>query len=200
MENVMKISRREFSLSSFGMLLVAMTASLWSAACAAFDNIVKWVGVGIAGVSSVVALLAGAGIGTTAEGVLISLVLKAIKAGFADVQAAIAEYENAPAADKATAKGRISTALQALADQIQKFWSDLSIPDARLGALIQGLLGIVLTAIAGFMTQLPAPVTPSTAVNLPRRINVAPRKMSESEFRNEFNGLLSQAGYSGYTI
>lgn len=196
----MKVSRREFSVSSFGMLLAAMAGSLWSVACASFDNIAKWVGVGIAGVSSVVSLLAGAGIGTTSEGVAITLVLKLLKAGFADVQAAIAEYENAPAANKATAKGRISTALQALADQIQKFWNDLSIPDAKLGALIQGLLGIVLTAISGFMTQLPPPVTTATAVNLPRRINVAPRKMSHGEFRNEFNGLLNQAGYSSYGI
>jgi hypothetical protein len=199
-ENVMEMTRRQFSLSSLGMFLLAAASSAWTFGCNTLDNIVKWLGVGTQALNSVVGLLTGAGIINTVEGAAISLVLKLIKAGFADVQAAVDEYDRADPASKLTLKGKISTALQALTDQIQKFWNDLSIPNSQLAGLIQGILGVILTAIAGFMTQLPTPVTPSTSMQLSRRISVTPRKMNAQQFVSEINTLLNQAGQSQFSI
>ena len=190
------MNRRSFI--GIGTLALAAGSALFSAGCSVFNKIAAWIGVGIAAVTSVVNLLAGAGILNTVEGGLITTALGLIKAGFADVQAAIAEYENAPADSKLTFAGRISTALQALSDQFQKFWSDLNIPHASLAALVQGLIGIILSTIAGFMTQLPPPATPPLTVS--KRLSVVPQKRDEKQFRSDFNALLAQSGQSQYAI
>jgi hypothetical protein len=196
----MTMNRRDFNKRASGLLVAfcAMGSAIWTTACTAYDNIVRWTGVGIAAFKSVVNLLAGAGIINTVEGVAITAVLGLVKTGMADVQLAIAEYDNAPAAEKATFKGKIAVALQAVADTIQKFWNDLSIPDSQLAALIQGLLGIILAAIAGFMATLPVPVTARKTFS--RMIAVVPKKQSPASFVKEINDLLAKNGQSQYAI
>jgi hypothetical protein len=194
------ISRREFNKRFSGILvsIAAAGSALQTTACNAFDNIVRWVGVGIAAFTSIVHLLAGAGIVNTIEGTAITVILGLVKTGLNDVQVAIAEYDNAPAANKQTLKGKIATALQAVIDTLQKFWNDLSIPDAQFANLVQGLLGVMLAALAGFMVGLPAPVT--ARKSFAKMVGVVPKKQSSAAFVKEFNGLLAQGGYSQYSI
>jgi hypothetical protein len=198
------MTRRDFNKRFAGILLMFSTLSsaLLTTGCSVYDRIVQWVGVGIAAFTSIVKLLAGAGIVSTVEGMAITAILGLFKTGMADVQVAIAEYENAPAASKQTAAQKVSVALQAVIDGLQKFWNDLSIPDGQLASLIQGLLGIILSTLAGFMTQLP--VVPVTRKSFPRMIAVIPKKISwhykTTAFVKEFNGLLQQNGYSQYAI
>lgn len=196
------MNRREFG--KMGLTATVLFSFVNLTGCI-FGNVVSsitaYIGVGIAAIKSVVAILQGAGIVNTVEGIAISAVLTLIQSAWADVTAAIAEYENAPATNKQTLLGKVSTALQSVADQIQKFWTDLSIPDSKLAALIQGLLGVVLSTIAGFLTQLPQP-TPAAriSVNWNKSINVIATKRNEKQFRNDFNSLLHQGGYDKYAI
>ena len=194
-------NRRNFLVDSgkgIALLALASGSALFTTGCNVFNKIVAWLGVGIAATKSIINLLSGAGIVNTVQGVALSAVLDTIKAAFADVQAAVAAYENADPASKATFAGRISMALQALGDQFQKLWSDLNIPHASLASLVQGLIGIILSTIAGFQAQLPAPVSPP--LSLSRRMAVVAQRRDEKRFRYDFNSLLAQSGQSQYSI
>jgi len=189
-------------LSTSGLLALAASggAMIFQAGCSVFDSIVAYVGVGLSAVVAVANLLAGSGVTSVGSGEAISAVVDLIKKAFADVQVAIAQYEGAPADQKATLKQKVATALQAVADEIQKFWSDLAIPDPKLGDLVHGLLGIVLSTLAGFAAQLPAPVSTPKAAVLKKRVVFSPKKRSVAKFRDDFNKLLEQGGYSSYKI
>ncbi len=202
------LNRRQFGTTSLkGIALLAVAASWFgtsAASCAdVFARISAYVGVGISAVTSVVNLLAGAGIITLPEGTLISLVLNMIKAAWADVTKAVADYQNAPAASKATFAQKLSTALAAVQAEIQQFWSDVKIPDAQLASTVAGLLGLVVSTIAGFITALPAPTpTPSMAAAKPlkKTLIVTPKQLSPTEFRKQFNAILAANGHQQYSI
>jgi hypothetical protein len=193
------ITRRS-TIKGIGMVAVA---SLWSSAASCSDvfaEVAQYVGVGIQAVTSVVSLLAGAGIISLPGGIAISETLKIIKAAWADVTAAVTEYEGAPAASKVTLGQKVTLALQLVGEYIQKFWTDLSIPDAKLANIVAGLLGIIIATIDGFLPSLPKPpVTQAKAVS-PKNIVVAPQKRTVKAFRKDFNSLLAQGGYSQYSI
>jgi hypothetical protein len=199
MEKLM-ISRRRFS-----SLAVLAAVSAWFGSTAAscgsiYAQIAAYVGVGIQAFQSVVNLLSGAGIIALPEGTLISAILVLVKTGWADVQAAIAAYNAAPAASKATLAGKISVALTAVQQEIQQFWSDVKIPDASLANTVAGLLGLIVSTIAGFLASLP--VVPATAAAKPyaKTLSITPMKLSVSQFRTKFNMILSAGGHDQYAI
>src|SRR5690348_286258 len=194
-----KVNRRNFiQKASTGLALSSlMASSVFMAGCNLFDQITAWVGVGINSFASIVALLEGNGIVSTAAGTAINLILSIVKSLFADVQAAIANYENADPAQKTTLAGKVSVALQAISNELQKFWSDLTIPDAKLASLVQGLIGIIISTIGGFMLKLPAPPPAKTFA---RMVSVTPKSRNVHQFVNDFNGLLAQHGESQYAI
>ena len=186
-------TRRMFMKSS----LFASAFSLVAAGCPSFSNVFSdistYVGLGVTAVSGVVAILSGGGIVSTAAGVAITAVLALIKAGFADISAAVAEYENAAPADKATLEGKISTAIQAVVDQIQNFWNDLKIPDAKLASTVQGLLELIVGTLSAFLTKLPAaPAAPTVTA---RKLAVAPKMRTAKGFVKDYNNILAQNGY-----
>jgi hypothetical protein len=196
------MQRREWlkSLGSYFVLALATGGSLLTTGCFSVSQISSWLGVGIQAVTSIVNLLTGAGVMSTAAGVALTTVLALLKAGFADVQAAIVAYQDAPAANKQTALGKVSTAMQAIGDELQKLWSDLTIPDSQLASIVQGLIGIILSTIAGFMTQLPPPLVQSKAMGLPRKLSVTPQKRTQKQFVGDFNQVISGAGHPELAI
>lgn len=194
--------RKFFTYSGAGTLAIAggsiMNTGCWLTGNV-FNSIMGYISVGLQAFSAVTQLLTGSGVITATEGTAIATVINLVKVGFADLQTAVANYENAPAAQKATLMGKVSTALADLEGVIQQFWNDLQIPDVKLANLIQGLLGIILSTLSGFATQLPAPAGVKARV-LAKTIVVPPQKRSQKQFKKDFNQILKENGYSQYEV
>lgn len=203
----MHTTRRAFGKLSFGALALGSTLGTMTleTACtfgSVFSQILKYVGVGLQAFQAVVDLLTSAGVIPLGAGPAITAIIALVKAGFADLQVAVTNYNNNPG-DKTTLLGKISAALAAVEASIQTFWNDLKIPDAKLAALVQGLLGLIISTLAGFMSQLPSPPpTPAMtdAAQLPNRITVQAQKLTMKQFKSNFNALLAENGYAQYAI
>ena len=187
--NRRELVRRLF-LGAGAFAVASVNAACWLTG-GVFAQILSYINVGLQAFQAVVDLVAP----TAAPG--IDAIVALVKAAFVDLQTAVDAYEAAPAADKATLLGKVSTALSILEAQIQQFWNDLHLPDGNLATLVSGLLGIILSVLAGFATQLPAPApTPQVAKAkaLPNVIPVTPNKMSAGAFKKAFNAKLTAGG------
>lgn len=190
----MTTTRRQFAkvLSSVGTAFV-FANTLAISACNVFTDILKYIPVGLQGFMSVIDLLSGNGVINPVEGTAIDVLINIVKAGFADLAAATESYNNAPAADKATLKGKLALVLADVQASIQQFWGDVHIPDPKLAQTVQGLLGLILSTLAGFGISLPVPAVKSTRVMkveaLGNRITFTPKKRTQAEFKKEFNAI-----------
>ncbi len=203
------LSRRSF-VKGAGAIGIGSLVSV-TAACPAwvgnvYSQILKYVPVGLQAFMSIISILSGSGVIPIGTGAAIDAIVALVKAAFADVQTDVTNYENAPAAAKATLLGKISTALTILEGNLQQFWNDLSIPDAKLSSLIEGLLGVILSTLAAFSSQLPAPVmtaqleaTQKKRATLSKTITATPQKMSVKQFKKMFNEKLGTE-YAQYAI
>jgi len=200
----MMLTRRKFATASIATA-VGMSVSIpFESACtfsSVFANIEKYVPVGLQAVSAVLSILTGNGIAVAGVSGIIAL----IKVAFADLSAAVSQYQNAPAGQKTGLLGAISETMTVLEANIQKLWSDLSIPDARLSSLIEGLLGVITTTLSGFMTQLPAPVSPAAQtaktmkMGLAKQLPSNPVQRSPKQFKRDFNAALGNS-YAQHAI
>ena len=196
------MNRREFCsrFPKLGVLLFVL-GSMFETACSwnqsVYEQIIGYVGVGLQGFQAVVDLLVGQGVIKTGQGTAVDSVITLVNAAFAALQTAVADYQSAPAANKATMLGKISTALQVAENDIGKFWQSLSIPDANLAATIAGLLGIIVSTLAGFAVKLPAPPASMKAV-IPPALAAAPKARTAKEFKKDFNNILDQNGFGQY--
>jgi len=191
------LTRRKFA----GLVLAgagAVTSLTSTVACtfgSVYTAISKYVGIGLQALQAVLAI---AGPFIPMSGVL-TLVIAEVKAGFADVQTFVNQYEAAPAADKTTWIGKISVALGDLEADLRSFWNDLNIPDSGKSSLIESLIGFIVSALMGFQSQLP-PVQASAkklkAEKLQKKLSVSAVKLSPSEFKARFNAKLKQNGES----
>lgn len=195
-----KMNRRSFTGLSIMGLLAAAASMSGCVFANVFAQVSAYVGVGIQAVTSVVSLLAGAGIIAVPGGMLVSDVLGKIKAAWSDVTASVATYDSAPADQKNTVAQKVSLALTVVAQEIQGFWSDLNIPDAKMSQTVAGLLGLVVSTIAGFLASLPAPPAPAQAPRLRKALAVQPKRLSVKEFKKQFNAILAANGYSQHEI
>jgi len=172
-----------------------------------YANILKYIPVGLSAFNAIVAILSGAGIIPPGGSVVIAVAINLVKAAFADLQTAITQWQNAPAASKAGLLGAITTALTIVEADLQNFWASLNIPDGTLASLIEGLLGVIVSTLMAFSSQLP-PATPSPALtaalekrkSLRRTITVTPKMRTVKEFKVEFNAKLNEAGYTQNAI
>jgi hypothetical protein len=173
--------RRNFILTS----LMALCAGFFSWGCNAIADLQAYIPVGINALNGVVIVLQAAGIAVPA--------LTPILALFSTLLAAISEYNNAPATDKVTLKQKLSLVLRDIIDQIGAFFADLNIPGGSLLALITGLISVILSTLAGFATQLPAPVAPARLAMVSRQsVTVTPEIISLKTFKKRWNALALQ--------
>jgi len=183
------MNRRNFVVRSFtgvgALFLAASTTACWFSGNV-FTQIMAYVGVGLTAFQAVVSLVPG-------FGPQVEIIVQLVKAGFADLQLAVQDYNNAPAANKATLLGKISTVLADLQSEIDGFWANLNLPTGTLSTLVKGLLGIILSTLAGFATLLPQPVGAKTQFNA-KTIGVTPQKRSKKEFENDFNAAMVAGG------
>lgn len=195
------MNRRNFFLySSVGAITgsTVLTTGCWFSSNL-FTSITKYVGVGLQGFSAIVGILEGAGIINPVAGTAIFALINLVKAGFADLQTAVNNYNAAPAEQKQTLLGKISVAVATLEQSLQEFWSDLQIPNPGLATVIEGLLGVILSTLAGWSSGLPAPVGVQKRA-LAKAIVVTPKKRSPSQFKKDFNAIIVQGAYGQYTV
>jgi hypothetical protein len=167
-----------------------------------FTEILAYISVGLQGFASIVSILSGVGVVPLGSGAALNAIIALVKAGFADLQTAVNDYEAAPAANKTTLEGKISTVLHDLQNEITAFWNNLTIPDAQTAALIQGLLEVITTTLAGFATQLPPAPASSAALHgsFSKKLAFTAQRRSKKQFKNDFNAILHAHGQDRYAI
>lgn len=184
------INRRHFGIASL-VSLVMVTTACPSWLSSVYTDIKNYAPTILAAVASILSILTGAGIITTP---LISGIVSLISTSVADLVAAVNTYQSAPADQKQTLLGKISTALADAEANIQQFWSDLTIPDPQLAATIKSLLGVIISTLAGYFNAIGKPVALSEAqvrrAQLAKTIQVTPKKRNLSEFKKDWNAAL----------
>lgn len=187
----MSMTRRSFyGRILAGISLIALPVSMtgcWLSG-SVFSQIMSYVGIGLTAFQVVVGLL------DPPLAAVMAGAITLVKAGFADLQLAVQDYNNAPAADKTTLKNKIAVVLANLRNEIQSFWANLNLPDPALASLIQGLLSIILSTLAGFAGQLPVPVGAKVRAASSKDITVTPQVRDKKQFEKDFNAVLTQAG------
>lgn len=190
------ITRREFGKSiTAAVASFTVMGTMFLEGCTSFAGILSWVDTGLAAFQSVVDLLAGQGVITVVIGSAIDLIIKAVKAALADIATAVNNYNAAPAATQPSLVGKISAALTAAQGMVQQFWSDLTIPDAKLSSTVAGLLGLIASTLAGFQSLLPPAPAPAASA---KTLAAVPTKRSIGQFKSEFKAILTANGYSNY--
>jgi hypothetical protein len=190
--------RNMLQRSAFGFAALLVTGpTLFLAGCTfggVMAAISAYVPVGLAAFNGVLALLTAAGVIPPGTSTAIGALIVLIKAGFADLLAAVQEYQNAPAAQKVTFKEKISELLTVLGDNIQKFMTDISVSDNKLLELVTGLVSLILTALAGFSAQLPAPLAGRKKLTVGGK-PITPKLMSLKDFKHQWNQIAGAASH-----
>jgi len=188
------MNRRNFAKMLSGSLaVVAFMGSTVACTGSVFTNILNYVGVGLTAFSGVLAIISP----FVPIGGMLLLIVNAAKAGFADLQVAVTDYNNAPAADKTTLLGKISVVLNDLVAELQTFWSNLNIPNPIIALVAEGILKLIIGILQGFIGALPPiPATPKMleAHQLPKQIVAPAIKMSAKEFKVAVNKILADNG------
>jgi len=195
------INRRTFG-KWWGVAMASLTigGQVFLTGCTTFATILNWVDTGLSAFQSVVDLLAGQGVIAIVIGSAIDLIIKAVKAALADIATAVNNYNAAPAASQPGLLGKISAALVAAQNEIGQFWNDVSIPDAKLASTVAGLLGLIVSTLAGFQSLLPPAPAPVALRTFPKTLQgAAPQKRSIGQFKAEFKAILVANGYSNYS-
>ena len=177
----------------FGALAVS-GSTMFLTACAAVVNDL------LTAFQSILNILSAAGI--LPGGALVSTALSNV---IADVKI----YENAPAADKASAGEKLSLVIQIAQAQLQTWFGGLGLTGV-LAAVVESLVSVILGTLAGLLPTLPVPPTSApeiaAAKALSRRVVYKPvatititrsgLDKASGQFRKSFNAALTSNGYA----
>lgn len=191
----MVITRRNFGqVVGAGALAGSLGITTMGLSCnSVFTDIENYVPIGLAAFQEIISLVA------PVEAAALAPIIAIVKATFADLAAAVAQYNNAPAADKATWLGKIKTAINAVIAELQQFWNDANLPDGGLASTIAGVLQIILSTLAAFLPLIGGAVAVS-AKKLAKTLPVVPKKRSQKQFKADINAVFLQYGYSGHQV
>lgn len=181
----------EMTRRVFGKLSLAGVAatSLLVSGCNVFTEIENWAPIGLAAFNSILMVLAIPGG---------SVLINAIKAALTDIPADIQAYKAAPTASTLQ---KIDEVLSLLLSNFQAFLAQQSIAGPAT-ALVAGLAAIILSALSGFIADLPqtallqtkAVLAKKTLIGGSLQVSYHPKKMSILEFKHKWNSL--STGYN----
>jgi hypothetical protein len=184
----MQANRRDFvkyAMTTLGALAVSGGTMLLTACGNVAEDI-------ITAFQSVLTILQGAGV--VPGGALVADVSAALSAVLSEVTA----YANAPATDKTSTGLKLATLIQEAQAQLQTFWNDLKLTGV-LATVVEGVVTVILSTLAGFLPTLPTPIAQSDVVmkaaRLPRHLNYVPQKLSAKQFRATVNKLMAENKY-----
>lgn len=194
------INRREFGkrlMQGAGVLTVA-DLSMGVSCGSIFTDIDNYVPIGLESFDEILTLIA------PAEATLLAPVILVVKAAFADLTAAVTQYENAPAANKQTLIGKITTAINDVIQNLQTFWSNLNLPAGNLVSTIEGVLQIVLSTLAAFLPILGGTVTSVTTAKIAKLsktiqiVPVAKSQLKPKAVKVNINNVFTKYGYQNH--
>jgi hypothetical protein len=194
------LTRREFgrTLGAGGLVLVTSGGTVLIEGCNAgsvFTDIEAWIPTAEKAFAGIVSIL-GPFLppGSTA-------IVALVNASFDTLAGVIAEYEAAPAAQKATLIGKIEVALQAIAGNIQTFLSAFNVTGNPIVAVVIGLAQVLLAAIAGFLNAMPVTgartrVMRTTVTFGGVTAQVVPKLMTRKQFVAAYDAVADSNGQS----
>jgi hypothetical protein len=190
------ITRRDFALK--GLLFVVGIRFL--AACGfSIDTILVYVNFAVKGLNAVVQVLAALGITVIPGGGLIATVIQVVSTALTAISGAVTAYDNAPAADKASTKLKITLAIYEAIGQLQAFWVSLKIQNAT----VQALITAIIAGLQGFLPQLPVPPNAATmnATLAASGLTPVPKLYKHpTDFQDDINKILVDGGYAKLAI
>lgn len=156
----METRREFFGHLSRGSATVAMLGAVGSVdvlvmyACSqnptdVWHEIEAWVPTGISAFEMVISLV------DPLMSPAITAIAELVKAGFADLAAAIDSYINAPAADKQTWAQKVKLILTALGNNIQSFLSAIQLSGNPIAKVVAVLIQVIVDTISGFVNNIP---------------------------------------------
>lgn len=190
----MNMNRRSFVKgSSTGLLYFVVGGSAIALdGCSVFTDILNWIPTGLTAIQGIVTIL-GPLIPPQALAVIV-----VIKAGFADLQAAVAQYNaDTNPADKATLLAKIRTFLGDITNNFQSFLNALNLGNNPIINIVIGLADIVISAIEGFMGQLPSPAPVPATLRLGAKVVTITPKFykNTSDFKKDYNSFAIANGH-----
>jgi hypothetical protein len=215
MDSLKSMGRRQFAFGAvkvWGAILLASvtgTASLTLIGCGiTIQDIENWIPTGKSAIANLLNLLGAAGVIPLGVGTMAAALLTSVTNALDDVLADIQQWQSS---GNAALLSKIQVLLQSVSTQLSDFLSPLPIPSA-ISTLISGLLGLILSTIAGFIATVAQKVgsTPAGATASARRtiamrstghtIAVEPLKIGRDEFVKRFNRQIDAAGKSEFAI
>ncbi len=186
-----------------GLILSTGGAAVLLDACNAqtvFETIISWIPTAKSAFQGIVTIL-GPFLPPGAQA-LITEVFAALDV----VTAAVNEYLNAPAADKATFLGKLRVALTAVGDQIQAFLAAFKATGNPLISVVLGLAQIIISTIEGFLGKIPLPAgakvrTVRASIHFEGvTAVVVPKVRSISQFKKDFNSVCEANGQTSIEL
>jgi hypothetical protein len=194
----MTVTRRTFGKRigvGFWWLTTAAGLTFTLTGCNVFNDIETWVPTAVLAINGIATVL-GTFLPPGA-----ALILTSIKAFLADLAAAVKEYQSdTNPADKNTVLARIRTFLSNIADNFQNFLMVLNLGSNPIVKIVLGLVTVILSAISGFMGQLPvptggAPLTVSLTV-AGNKILIVPKVYKRiGDFKADYNAVCAANGH-----
>ena len=206
MQKVNDLGRRAFN----SMLLAFLAfGSMAAKGCdSVLSEIQTWVPIGISAVGNLLNLLGSFGVIPVGAGTAAAMLLSSITTIFNDVLADIQAWNANPT--NSTLQ-KIQAELQSISGQLSAFVASLTIPNAKWAQLVAALLGLILSTLAGYISQLAQKIgsTASAAASAVRTkvmmqsgpvVVVEPIKRKPEQFKKEYNADLDAAGFSTFEI
>jgi hypothetical protein len=131
-----------------------------------------------------------------AEAAALAVIISAVKVAFADVQAAVITWENAPSANKATLACKLVLALQIAEQTLQQFFNQLNLPVGSLLDTVEGIIQIVLSTLEAFIPSLNCATPPPAVKAFQKTVAVVAKKRTVSQFKKDINNVLVQHKYA----
>jgi len=187
----MNLSRRDFN--RLALASAALGPAMLATGCNLETDILNYSKVGKQAFDNVVAILEADGV-LPAGGNQFS---KAVDAAFDAVTAAVNAFQ---AQNPTGTLADISAALVAVTTAINAFLSELNIPVPSTVTLVIALVSVILSTIAGFLTQLPpSPGAAATAIHVrkigARTFEITPKMRSVRKFKRDWNAAAKAGGH-----
>jgi hypothetical protein len=191
-KEIKMLTRRQFGKTvGYGGLGIGIGMTTMGVSCnTVFQDIEAYVPIGLAAFNEILTLV------NPAEAAALAPIIGLVKAAFADLSSDITQYINAPAADKATLLGKVTTAINIVIANLNKFWSDLNLPNSGLASTIVGVLQIVISTLAAFLPLLGGTVAASARAG--KAIPIVPmnkKQLGKSQVKASINAAFAKGGY-----
>ena len=185
------MNRREFNkVMGYGALGTGVISTMGFSCQTVVNDISTYVPIGIQAFDTVLSLI------DPPLALALAPIVKEVKVAFADLAAAVSAYNNAPASQKATLSGKITTALNVVIQYLQQFWSDANLPNGSLATTIIGVLQLIISTLAAFLPLFGGSVAMKVKFSKQIPIIAIKNPKDQKAFKASVNTVLAKGGYS----